>query len=841
MVKTTIRNTNWRNPGMNYRAERRAENSANQRLVNSLNDEREKPREKIVAQIAALLRDAGYEFVDVDIFKGLSKEQVHSLENRVLQLAHTPRGQESDTFLPWAGVTPSVKSLRKFVRNLPFPVYAKDLLLQTADSMSKPATQGMMWANGKPNKDLAQLLDRAQPFNWSDEFSRHYEKAMERHVAEFREWVTVTDPFGYTVSEEGKVQLIEWDMTFYREQMKNSIQEASPGFPFIGQGWEDVLDDGKTPLEKSLYTSMLSVTDPELYAAEVSKWTNYIGFIFVQGARWTGDAGENGDGEGHQRLVQAACCLIEKLFSHMLAIAYQRFYKAPGASGQRGIQACTEYLKDIAQGRKEPSGRVKTISHWCSWDVSKWDKAQTDEFAERGFFEFMRRTLDLNDPLTAKILDKYTEGYFNRILYTAAGCFNPGFLPSGAGITTTLAFNHHTLILYVIDEIVKEKTGEYLLSEFGLQGDDFVAGLSQWTPEIEQIVKETYAAFNCVIKGDMRVRSAIDPDCNVVFLNECIYLADDRMNARPVKWNFWMAEDFSSLQRGVSMDRMLMVEIKTRCPHPSKRELEFVSLVSKLDRFHGPGDEKMPFYDILLEKVRRWCQFPLRSWLGERVISSDSPTIKELQALERAEGIERPDDITCALDRQEENWLTVQEIGYVSRILFEAAIDLDTKPHTRKLISVARNLRSWREAGNVLSGFQEQEPIERKMNMNKAIEDIMSAYQKGYAAAEKAAAEQEVHVSRQQLIEAEERGELMPPDSTPVLVKTAARAIFALNSANPYELVEHSYKTLMAIYNSRNWASREDKDREALDQICYKLFGHSLDALSREHQRVSDL
>lgn len=451
---------------------------------------------------------------------------------------------------------------------LEIPSYANDLKLATLASLSVPSTQGMIRKDGKPNKDLAQLLDRATPFNWDTNFERLFEKALQRHVAEFKSWVLTDDPFGYTVTEEGKVQLIEWDMTFYREQMRNSIQEASPGFPFVGHGWEDVLDDGETALEKSLRVSMLSVTNPDLYALEVAKWTNYIGFIFVQGARWTGDAGELGNNEGNQRLVQAACCLIEKLFSHMIALAYKRFYKSPGASGQRGIQACTQYLKDIAQGEVEPSGRVKTISHWASWDVSKWDKAQTDEFAKKGFFEFLKRTLDLNDPLTSKIVEKYSSGYFNRVLYTAAGCFNPGFLPSGAGITTVLAFCHHTLILYVIDEKVKEETGEYLLAEFGLQGDDFVAGLSQWSDKIEAIVKETYAKFNCVIKGDMRIREAQHPDCNVIFLNECIHLYSDQMNVRFPKWNFFQAEDFRAMQRGVTMDRMLISEIRTRCACP---------------------------------------------------------------------------------------------------------------------------------------------------------------------------------------------------------------------------------------------------------------------------------
>lgn len=832
--------TRWVNPGLRARAERRVENEANAKLVIAINDESQRPQAAQIEKISKLLTDSGIEYVDIDIFKGLTKEQVTSLENRVSYLAYTNRGEEARTFMPWAGANPSIGSIRKLMRSLPFPDYASDLKDQTIASLSTPSTQGMIRKDGEPNKDLAQLINRAKRLDWDDKFQRVYEEAMERHVQEFRDWVTVTDPFGYTVSEDGKVQLIEWDMSFYRQQMQNSINEASPGFPFVGHGWEDVLDDGETPLEKSYRVSMLSVTNPDAYALEVAKWTNYLGFIFVQGARWTGDAGERGDSEGNQRLVQAACCLVEKLFSHMIALAYKRFYKSPGASGQRGIQACTRYLKDVAQGRVEPSGRVKTISHWVSWDVSKWDVAQTDEFAKKGFFKFLERTMDLQDPLTAGIVEKYTEGYFNRILYTAAGCFNPGFLPSGAGITTVLAFCHHTLILYVIDELVKEATGEYLLAEFGIQGDDFVAGISQWTPQIAEIVRWVYEKFNCVIKGDMRVRDASHPDCNVVFLNECIHLYSDAMNARFPKWNFFQAEDFRSLQRGMTMDRMLMAEIRSRCPHPSTRELEFVSLTSKMDRFHGDGDERMPFYDILLGKVRHWCSFQVRSWLGERVISPHSPTIKNLLALENKEGVEKPDDIICALDRQEENWLTIEEMGYVSRVIFAASIDLDTKPHVRRLIEVSRNMNTWKKAGNALSALKEQESIDRSMDMNKAVEEIQRAYDVGYMAAEKQI-KQEIHVSRLQLVRAEERGELLPVDSTPVLKKTAGRSALAMGEANPFELLDRTTKMLVAMYSSRNWLLRPYEEREALNKSCQELFGYPLDALCKEHQRLSDL
>ena len=182
----------------------------------------------------------------------------------------------------------------------------------------------------------------------------------------------------------------------------------------------------------------------------------------------------------------------------------------------------------------------------------------------------------------------------------------------------------------------------------------------------------------------------------------------------------------------------------------------------------------------------------------------------------------------------------MQEIGYVTQVFFASSIDLDVKPNSRRLIEVSRNLNTWRKTGNVLSHFPEQMPIDRQLNVNKIVEDIMLAYERGYKAAEQAAI-QEVHVDRQRLLEAESRGDLLPPDAEPVLVKTVARAILATNEANPFELLERTQKALLAMYHSRNWALRTDQERYQLEEACNKLFGYTLDALSLEHQRLSDL
>lgn len=830
----------WRSPEMRNRTARRKERDETNALVQKANDGELTPQQTIIDKIAAMLRDAGHEFIDLDIFRGLSPDQQNSLTNRVRFLAHTPGGRETKTFLPWAGANPSVGSLRAFMKKLPFPGYASDLMEASIKSLSTPATNGMLRNDGLPNKDLAQLLIKAPALNFSDEVAECFDIAMNRHVADFREWILTEDPFGYTISDEGHLQFGKWDIDFYREQMRNSISEASPGFPFVGLGWDDVLDDGETPFQKSYRVSMLSITDPERYAEEVGKWVQYLGFIFVQGARWTGDAGEVGDGsEGNQRLVQAACCLVEKLFSHIIAIAYKRFYKAPALSGQRGIQRVAENLQKVAQGELKPTGRTQRITHWAAWDVSKWDVAQTDEFAKKGFFEFIHRTIDPNDPFSLQIIDKYKEGYFNRVLYTAAGCFNPGFLPSGAGITTVMAFCHHNLILLTLDEIVKRRTGEYLLAEYGLQGDDFAAALSQWNPQIEELVKQVYAEFNCVIKGDMRVRSVMDPDLNVVFLGECVDLVQGRMRAKPPKWNLFMAENYRALQHGSTMDRMQKQEVLSQCPHPSRRELQMASLCSKLDLFHGEGEERMPFYDELLDVCIRWCTFPLRSWLGERVIKH-SATIQILKHREEREGILWPSDIDRALDREEENWLSVAELGRVTYCYLAAAIDLDTKSHNRELISIARGFSSWRKAGNASMQLRQGEAISRNLDLDKTAKMIAEAYAKGYDVAEKERAEEEAN-ARQALQNHQRQSGVKHPDQTPVELGTTARAIYAWNEVATFELLQKTAATYVSIFNSRNWRNRPEHERNALNQGCIELFGYALSELSTEYQRFGDV
>jgi len=815
--------------GLVNRTQRREDTKATNQLVDSINKAKEgqKPTDRIIDQIKALLEDAGHTFVDWDPINDLNPEQYEGLKSRLRNLAHTPRGHEQKTWLPWAGVTPSISSLKKILRKLPAPVWAEDLKQQSIDSLSIPSTQGMIKADGSYNKDLNQLLDPAKKLNLTDIDTGYFKIAMDRLVAEFLNWSqSVGEPVGYVCTEDGKVRLTPWSESFYRSQMTNSINEASPGYPYLGYSWDDITNNGATAFQESYRLGMLRCTEP-----------NPNGFRFMQGARYTGDGGNRnitGNGEGSQRLVQGAPT-EEKLPGHMIALPLKGFFKSQPGSGQLGIQKVTERLKNVASGESEPYGRGVDIVASNSWDVSRWDKAQTDEFTEIGFFEFCGRIFDTTDKFTMDVLVNYQTGFFNRTLTTAMGSFNPGFLPSGASITTVVAFVHHTLILYVIDEMVKDKTGQYLLTEFCLQGDDFAALVSIWNDQIEKLVVEVYAKYNCVIKGDMRVRYKTDPNWSVVFLNEVIHLHLKVPNYRFPKWNFWLAETFRDLKRGVSMDRMLLAEIRTRKAHPSPRELEIASILSKLDRYVEDGEES-ELYRILLQRVIDQCRtfYDIRSWLAENV-APNSYTVGVLKEAELRSGIKHPGVVQASLDRQEETWLSVEELGHAFAVLFASCTQLDTKSEVREFLAKSRNTKDWRSAGKLLNG---QIPESQKVTpacYEETKQIVTDAFMKGYDRAMNA----EVHLDMSDVMTyVRDLDHTQRPDVVPIYTATLGRALLAANASEPHMLVETLESMLIKIRRAQSWYDRTTREREELREASLKLFHVDLDILADCQEEV---
>lgn len=812
--------------GITNRTLRREQRKATQELADQAlkSKEGQKPVNDKIDLVKNLLIEAGITFDEsFDPINYLKPDAYEGLKSRLRNLVHTPRGHETKTWLPWAGVAPSIGNIKKLLRRLEVPSWAEDLKQASIDSLSVPATQGMIKADGSYNKDLNQLLDPAKPLNLTEKNAGYFDLAMRRLVGEFKDWVlSSTQPDGYVRTEDGRIRLIPWTKDFYRSQMTNSINEASPGFPYLGLGWDDQTDQGPTAFDESYRLGMLRCTNEDKE-----------GFRFMQGARFTGDGGSVnmiGNGEGSQRLVQGAPT-CEKLPGHMIALPLKGFFKSQPGSGQLGIQKVTQRLKDVAKGQAKPYGRGINMVACNAWDISKWDKAQTDKFTELGFFKFCELVFDTADEFTMNVLVNYQTGFFHRTLTTAMGSFNPGFLPSGASITTVVAFVHHSLIIYMIDEMVKDEFGQYLLTEYCLQGDDFAAIVSVWNKRVEQIVVETYAQFSCVVKGDMRVRYFDEPNVSVVFLNEVIDLLGDHPNVRFPKWNFWLAETFRDLKRGVSMDRMLLAEIRSRKAHPSPMELRVASWLSKMDRFVHE-EERLPFYEKLLNFCLERCRptFELRSWLAENVMPN-SYTVSVLQERERALGVHHPGPIEAAMDRQEETWLNAEELGHAIALLYAGCTQLDTKAEVRSFLECSRNTKAWRRAGKLLAGQIPESQTVNSANFESTKQIVATAFMKGYDRAEKEAVLDMSDVM-DYIRGLDHKEPTHVPDTVPIFANTVARAAIAANESEPFMLTNSLEALAIKMRQAPSWFDRPATERQRVEEACLKLFHVSLSILA---------
>lgn len=757
--------------------------------------------DKKVEHITGLLREAGVKFVEKPPeIKFVSDTAYDAVTMSLRKLAYNPDGNLQDTSLPWCGNGITVTQARKVLSQLLIPPYAKDLKEGVLQSFTQPSTTGMIRPDGKPNKDLQQLLTVSGPIRWTEQIRRCYEKAMARLVDEFRTW------------NKGALRFNNWSLAKFTEAMKNSIKESSPGYPLNGFGWNDDIG-GRTALE-------------EVYLLGVDGRTkgHEEGYLFIQGARYTGDGGYTSDSTkltGQQRLVGQAPAR-EKLDGHIISEAPKAFFKIPPGSGQRGIQAVTRHIKDVFQGKAKPYFRDREIVAVGSADISKWDTAQTDEFSRVGFFDFMQRVCDPNCEFTMGVLRNYQEAYFGRMLWTAMGFIQPDMLKSGASITTVLAFVHHTLLMYTFDYLVLERTGDYALADFGLQGDDQWAAYIQWNDVVKGCLEEVYSAFNCVVKGDLRIRYLHEEDPTIVFLNECIYLTDERPNVVFPKWNFFYAETMNDRIRGVNIDRMLLAEVRSRVAHPSPVELLFVSYLSKMDRFR-----QMPYYRFLLNWTRKRSSIGIRSWIGERV-APESETLELLKSLEDAENIHHPGDIVAACDRQEDTWLGAKEIGQLVASLWICAESCSSsKKEIRRLIRYGRGFgKPWKRAGKVV-------PPEIKGDKVKSYEQlrelVSEAFLVGYKeVAESLEKEREAIMSSPKsdsIIEALDRLEdTSDNDGEPIVMSTLVRAALAYNEANPYELVSMAYKSIAKLKDSMAWENLSDEKKAFIEETLANIY-----------------
>lgn len=776
------------------------------------NSARGKLVDQKIDQIRVMLTEAGVKTVDGVQLKFHRANAADGVDAGVRRLAYNPDGDKEENWLPWTHKARSFSYWRKIMERLVVPQVARDLKASALESFSNPATTGMLRKDGTPNKDLSALLVNAPAPRLDAELSEAWNFAMDRLVSEFIAW------------HGGKLKLDIWTYEKFRKEMSKAIKSSSPGYPFNGFGWDEDLGDMSTT--EAVYNDGVSwITDD-----------NQDPWIFIQGARYTGDGGSEDDidADGKQRLVQMAPA-CEKLIGHIISEFLKAFFKVPPGSGQRGIQAVTSRVKQLAQGKAEPYHSKHSIFAWCSADVSQWDTSQSDELAEIGFFAFLDRICDTEDELTMRILSRYKSGYMNRVLYTAMGFLKPNFLPSGASVTTVLAFTHHTLLLYSIDYIWELVSGVPLFAEFGLQGDDQWAALTSYSPAVVEVYNRVYNAFHCKIKGDFRVRLQSDKDATVVFLNECIRLhtREEDDNIRFPKWSMFLAENAATLYKGGNIDRMLLDEITKKVAHPTNRELLMASFIAKMERFVGA-----PFYNYLLQSCLRNGTYWLRSWVAER-FDTTSHTIQKLKEWEAAQGISHPGPIEAAADREEDMWLAADEIAQVAASLYILGNYAQSVSPVRRIIKFGRNYtQAWRRSGREV---EHAGPDVDFINMTAkqvgklAAElyearyvDISAAFAAEIRHREEAAKEAAAVTRRE-----EGASETMGLDAAqnsfePVQAQTLIRATLSCNQANPYELVKETLKGIVALRKSVQWNNIPDSEREILEQTYATLTGARL-------------
>lgn len=777
--------------------------------------------------IVEMLQKAGVTVEDLPELNFKHADAYNGVMMGLRNLVMNPAADE-DLSLSWSGVQRDLKSVKRLLRKLVVPKWAMELKESSLASITTPNVDGMLQRDGTPSKDLAQLLIEPHSIDWDAHPSLRsaFEEAKREYAARVVDYYKAgpgaKDELLEVVSTDkgDRLRLKKWSLETLKSQMNKAFNSSSPGYPFNGYSWQSEVE-GRSCVEHAFDICDALVTKEEGMDR---------GFLFFQQSRATGDGGSQT--KGQQRLVQAAE-ISEKGLGHMLAYPFKGPNKLPILSGQRGIQESSRNAKALTQGKISPWYGTLDPTHVGYWDISKWDTAQTDEMASEGFFSVCRLVLDEESELTAKVLSEYERAYMNRSLITAFGVIRPKFLPSGSSITTGLAFCHHEIFLRVIDKLVKEETGTPLFTDFGLQGDDFLGFLCQWNDVCDRIVRLVYAAFGCVIKGEMKIKSLADNQVSAVFLNEAILLysdIDEDTNAKFPKWNLFWAENPRDKVRGANIDRMLLTEITGNVAHPSPLELTMASLFSKLDRFMN-----MPFYESLFVQLLEWSPQPIYSWHVERVMPS-SPSRAWLAQREEQRGIEPPDPGQRALDREEATWLLGHELGQALVVLHLcSSVSVEAKDTCRHIINVARNTRAFKRAREAmeLAGVD----VSAKggdIPVSTCSDLITTAFNVGYKdVAQQLVADPvsqeavEMYVDLKNFLSEDEHS-INTADGEPPMIRTLMRSMLALNDHNPFELRKRMAKVILQTYCSAGWSKLPDEAQEMISRWFAEQYGISL-------------
>lgn len=776
-------------------------------------------------RIRNLMIESGVKFLDDIELKFIDPEARGGVEMSLQRLAYNPDSLKVDLTVPWCGKGLDPAAVLKLLdKKCKVQHWALRLKKSTLGSLTRPNVEGMLTSDGKPNKDLQQILDSSVFTILPEEIETLHWQAVNRIADNILAQAKVSnDPLFSINPISGKIILRRWTEEEIRVQMKKAFKASSPGYPYNRYQWNDVVD-GQTVVRHAM----------DAFERLIADGADLEGFIYFQQSRATGDGGrlyEDADTAfGQQRLVQAAP-LGEKLLGHLLAYVFKAYIKTPLLSGQNGIQEASRNLKALCQDIIR-SGVDLREYHLLDYDVNQWDVAQKDKRLNRGFFAVNHLVFDKKDPFTARVLAVYETMHDKRRLVTGVGQIRCNFLPSGSSITTVAAFiNHEIQILVVNDYCRPFHNGSDVFLHYGLQGDDNIAIVHKITEEDINRLLYIYSLYGSVIKGEgIALSSLYDADCYGVFLNEAIRIRDpidEDHNAKFPRWNLFWAENKADQSRGANLDRMLYDEITKLVAHPTETELTFVSFISKMDRFLNMG-----FHDSLLRWILKRSVYPMKSWLGERTCPN-SPTVAAIRRIEEEKGITWPNSETRANDRREEVWADGDELADMLSILWMLQeVSPEAKEVCRFVTRAGKeSSKGWKRARKAMEiagvSFEQNAVVQT----NKAREFIKIAYEKGYL---DLAVSPDTHGGimpdvpdhPDAFYEAAEAMGVQIEKETPIVaMRPLMRGTLSLNETNPWKLRYLTAKAIISTFDSPGWLSLHESVQREIAEWFVSQYG----------------
>lgn len=705
-------------------------------------------RELRRGKISAIISDAGVRVdssLGVESLSFYNPDSINGVAGSLDRLVYDPSNE--DPTVPWLPENFPPSKARKLVKSIVAPDYAHWFRDSAAEKISSPLTTGMLTAEMKMNKDLEQISSPPEKPELNERDSKLLNLAIEEICNKIinRLKSSPESPFYSVVND--RIQLKEWSIEDFKSEMSNAIGHSSPGYPYNGYTWQDILDDGRTVVEAVYEDGMKVINDDEHHP-----------FVFIQGARYTGD----GKTEGQQRLVQQSPA-EEKLPGHIISYPLKQYIRYEG-SGQLGIQQASQDIRDMARGdysnfriEDHLDEDATTPEFFMENDVSRWDAHCQDYQSDIFFNRVIERVYDMSDEFTRKTITNYKSCFDLRYLVTGVGAVFTRMLPSGSAVTTVFAFIIHEIYVIMADILFccpdANSLDEYHSSKkvgiisLGLQGDDVWALVKDIG--VRDSLSYVYSLFGCVMKEGSRYGSLKDEDPCMVFLNELIHLTKDVPNCVFPKWNFFYSESADQNYRTLGIDRHLYSEISSKVTHLTTIELTFARFVGKMQRFSD-----MECFEWLLRKIffgfgtkplkkvrddhenRR--TFVLRSWLGERIFSEDNPVLSSLRKLEDTtlpveERYPKDEDMRKA-DRHECAWLSSKQLLSAFYLSCASASKMDQRAFFAKMRAIsALNGRTQRTVKRITKNIIDSDEFKHLKDVRiteRDIEDLLDFFEK---------------------------------------------------------------------------------------------------------------